>query len=324
VTDSQVCPECGADVPVGRLSCRACGALLAAVPGRGTAAEQPLPEDAPLPEDSPLPADLPRPDGTPLPADAPLPADLSVGNGAGVTALGDAAGIAPLVDAPPEAAQSPMPPMPPIPGAYLPPSVIMRRVPAPAPAVAAAQEAQAARPGGSGPSPATLPPQPEPVTAPVGGGPNPGETAPAPSRGVPVLELPFAIAPGNGPRLVAVGAALGVVAFVLPWVPGGAIVIGGAFGTGYFSTWGLAAIGNMVPFLLAWLSLALAVFANRAPRYAALGLLPVALGGAFAGSGWIYLTAPTGTGIGIWALAAAACLLLAGGSLVIRTARGDA
>jgi hypothetical protein len=141
---------------------------------------------------------------------------------------------------------------------------------------------------------------------------------------VPVLELPFAIAPGNGPRLVAAGAALGAVAFVLPWVPGGAIVIGGAFGTGYFSTWGLAAIGNVVPFLLAWLSLALAVFRNPVPRYAALGLLPVALGGAFAGLGWIYLTAPTGTGIGIWALAAAACLLLAGGSLVIRAARGEA
>ena len=275
-------------------------------------------DEQPLPENLALTADLPRPEDVPLPAAAP------VGNAAGVTLLGDVASIPPLVDAPPETAALPMPPMPPIPGGYLPPSVIMRRVPARAPVVATAQEAQAALPVGSGPSPATLPPPPGHATAAAAGGSNPGETAPAPSPGVPVLELPFAIAPGNGPRLVVAGAALGVVAFVLPWVPGGATVIGGAFGTGYFAAWGLAAIGNVVPFLLAWLSLALAVFPNRVPRYAALGLLPVALGGAFAGSGWIYLTAPTGTGIGIWALAAAACLLLAGGSLVIRAARGEA
>ena len=32
------------------------------------------------------------------------------------------------------------------------------------------------------------------------------------------VDLPFVIAPGLGPRLVAVGAALAVVAFVLPWI----------------------------------------------------------------------------------------------------------
>lgn len=315
MTDSQACPECGADVPAGRLSCRACGALLAAVPGRGMAEERPFPEGTPSLADEPLAADAPPEATAPPEADPPLPADPPAG---------DAAGIAPRVDAPPDAAMSPMPPMPPIPGAYLPPSVIMRRISTPARADDATHQAPPARPAGPGPSPATAPPLPGPVTAPVAGGSHPGEAAPAPSPRVPVLELPFAIAPGVGPRLVAAGAALGVVAFVLPWVPGGAIVIGGAFGTGYFSTWGLAAIGNVVPFLLAWSSLALAVFPNPVPRYAALGLLPVALGGAFAGFGWTYLTASTGTGIGIWALAAAACLLLAGGSLVIRAAHREA
>ncbi len=35
MTELGACPECGAAVPVGRLSCGACGALLASVQGRG-------------------------------------------------------------------------------------------------------------------------------------------------------------------------------------------------------------------------------------------------------------------------------------------------
>jgi len=80
----------------------------------------------------------------------------------------------------------------------------------------------------------------------------------------------------------------------------------------------------VVPFLLAWLSLALAVFptefrlrragpaANRPGRSVRRVRLDLPDG------------PPTGTGIGIWALAAAACLPAAGGSLVIRAARGEA
>jgi hypothetical protein len=197
--------------------------------------------------------------------------------------------------------------MPPIPGAYLPPSAVMRDAPTlstrttPAPA-----------------------PEPTLSTRTPGldaRGQEPGESMPGPPARVPVLELPFAIAPGVGPRLVAAGSALAVAAFVLPWIPAGGVLIGGAFGSGYFATWGLAAIGNVLPFLLAWTSLVLAVLPNRVPRYASLGLLPVFLGGAFAGMSWTYLIAPYGVGIGIWALAGRACLLLAGGSLVLRGAR---
>jgi hypothetical protein len=133
-----------------------------------------------------------------------------------------------------------------------------------------------------------------------------------------VLELPFAIAPGIGPRLVAGGAGLAVLAFVLPWISDGGVVIGGAFGSGYFATWGLAAVGNVLPFLLAWVSLVLAVLPNRVPRFASLGVLPLLLGGVYAGLGWTYLIAPLGTGIGIWALAVGALLLAAGGTLVLR------
>ena len=247
----------------------------------------------------------PLPEATPLPADLSLPAHEPVEDAARDAPPGEAL---PDATATPEATAQPMPPLPPIPGAYLPPAVIVRRhVPAPA----------------REPVAAVTPLSPEPTTDPVPGGVRPGGAADVPASRAPVLELPFAIAPGTGPRLVAAGAALGVVAFVLPWVPGGGIVIGGAFGNSYFATWGLAALGNLAAFLLAGLSLALAVFPNRVPRYAALGLLPVALGGAFAGFSWIYFMAPAGTGIGIWALAAAACLLLVGGSLVIRARHGE-
>ena len=50
----------------------------------------------------------------------------------------------------------------------------------------------------------------------------------------------------------------------------------------------------------------------------ALGVLPLLLGGIFAGLGWTYLIAPQGTGIGIWALGVGAVLLAAGGTLVLR------
>jgi hypothetical protein len=123
---------------------------------------------------------------------------------------------------------------------------------------------------------------------------------------------------------VAVGAALTIVAFVMPWVSDRGVVIGGAPGSGYFATWGLAAVGNFLPFLLAWTSLVVAIFPNRLPRYATLGLLPVFLGGFLAGVAWTNLVALPGIGIGLWALATGALLLLAGGLVDLRAGRAPA
>jgi len=285
---SWACPECGAEVPTGRLSCGACGALLASVQGRGAAG-------APADPTAPVTVEAAALAGPPAPGDAPGP---------------EAAEVPATVDVPPpptapayEPVAPPPPPMPPLPGAYLPPSAVMQGLPVNDPALARTTPAS--------PS-ASRPPGPE------SGGSGQG----LPSR-VPVLELPFAIASGIGPKLVAAGAGLAVVAFVLPWIPDGGVVIGGSFGSGYFATWGLAAIGNVLPFLLAWVSLVLAVLPNRVPRHVALGLLPVLLGGVFVGYGWTYLIAPYGIGIGIWALAGGALLLVAGGSLVLRGDRAS-
>lgn len=340
--DSRACPECGAEVPIGRLSCGACGALLASV-DRHPAAETPAGTRAPvIPQvaradvttsigpvataeapastevaEPTAPAASPAasahetpPAGSPHTPPAAVPASVSAS--AESTDASSAAVPPPYAPQPatlgaPEEIELPRPPMPPIPGAYLAPSVVTRSAPLnttqPLPSAARTRL-----------EPSALSDMPLPGPEPA----SPAEPAPASPARAPVLDLPFAIAPGIGPRLVAGGAALAIVAFVLPWVPDGGVVIGGAFGTGYFSSWGLAAVGNVLPFLVAWVSLVLAVLPNRVPRFAALGVLPLLLGGIFAGFGWTYLIGPLGAGIGIWALAVGAVLLAAGGTLVLR------
>ena len=306
MSESRVCPECGAEVPAGRLSCGACGALLASVHGRVTT-ETPGVPTAPETANATGPGDPSDWDASP----APDPADMP-----GAPARQPSSPALERIVPPP-------PPMPPLPGGYLPPSSMTRGAPG-TPLMAAVTPASSlgSRPRALGPSsvpgatPASRPGGPEPPPP----SPGPGVTPALPAR-APVLELPFAIAPGLGPRLVAAGAALGVLAFVLPWISGGGVLVGAAFGTGYFATWGLAAVGNVLPFLLAWLSLGLALLPNRVPRYASVGILPLVLGGVLAGYGWTYVIAPYGIGIGIWALAGAALLLVAGGSLVVRRDR---
>ena len=320
--ESRACPECGAGVPTGRFSCGACGALLASVDAQKAAGPGP---DGGTPSGWDAAAPESPPDESANAEAAPAGAAAAIGPQPDPSIEAPPAGqttqVAPRVAQPPETAAAPegielpRPPMPPIPGAYLAPSSVMRSAPVlatrPAPAALATNPATTARP--VPPAPAGSPPPKPELSAPIE--PTPGSPARAS-----VLELPFRIAPGIGPRLVAGGATLAVVAFVLPWVADGSVVVGGAFGSGYFATWGLAAVGNVLPFLLAWVSMVLAVLPNRLPRFAALGVLPLLLGGIFAGLGWTYLIAPLGTGIGIWALEASALSLAAGGTLVLREA----
>ncbi len=345
MVELRACPECGAEVPIGRLSCGACGALLASV-DRHVAAE------APAGAPAPIALDMAEADGaTPTVTEAAeeMPASTEVADPSAMTAAleAPASGAQPVVEAapgpaiaesplaasaavpapegpPPEAVAAseeielPRPPMPPIPGAYLSPSVVTRSAPITATQPSASAPRRRLEPSAPWDEPPTTPEpasraEPVPPAAPASA--SPGSASPGRA---PLLDLPFAVAPGIGPRLVAGGAALAIFAFVLPWVPEGGFVIGGSDGTGYFSSWGLAAVGNVLPFLVAWVSLVLAVLPNRVPRFVALGVLPLVLGGVFAGFGWTYLIGPFGAGIGIWALAVGAVLLAAGGILVLR------
>ncbi len=332
MVEGRACPECGAEVPTGRLSCGACGALLAAVNRHGSAdaprdgqtaagwdaaAEPPAAPVIAAPVIAapvspflplPVPAAVAPPAAAAQSAAVAQPAAVAPPAAAAQSAAvaQSAAAAQPEVIVEPHDMQTPFPSMPLIPGAYLAPSTVVRSAPIAAPLLPTQAPAPAAASAASPTPPA---------------GPGPIEPTTGTAAHVPVLELPFVLAPGIGPRLVAAGAGLAVLAFVLPWVSDGGVVIGGAFGSGYFATWGLAAVGNILPFLIAWVSLIMAVLPNRVPRFAALGVLPVLLGGVLAGLGWTYLIAPFGPGIGIWALAGAALLLAAGGSLVLHAGR---
>ena len=98
------CAACGADVPPGRLSCPACGELLASVSGgvRSTAAEMPEDRSAAVPAAMPTPA----PAAPPLPGAYLPPPPLTVpgAGGAAVMMAGPAAPARTWASAPPVAA----------------------------------------------------------------------------------------------------------------------------------------------------------------------------------------------------------------------------
>ncbi len=200
----------------------------------------------------------------------------------------------------------------PIPGSYLPPSDIFRARAAAAPASRPATPLGDAHGAGARSATSFAPPtgHPAPAAPP---------TATRPPR-APVLDMPFQVAAGAGPKLVAIGAAMAVFSFVLPWIPEQSVVIGATPGQGLFARWGLAAIGNLVPLGTAVIVLVLATLPNRVPPWIVGGVLPLALGGALAAIGWIYTTSQFGYSAGIVLLLAAGILLVAGGVLVLRSA----
>jgi len=112
-------------------------------------------------------------------------------------------------------------------------------------------------------------------------------------------------------RLIAMGAAAAVVAFVLPWANGS---IGNLLNV-WTSVWGLAGAGAW-PVAVAVAALGI-VASSSAPRAAALPLaLPSLLGAAFLlGLIWPALLAASGRPIGVLAMFAAVVLLAAGGIL---------
>ena len=111
------------------------------------------------------------------------------------------------------------------------------------------------------------------------------------------------------------GAALSSVGFLLPW---SGVVIGSP-GTGYFDRWGLAGPWHVVVVVGLLVVLALAVVANPIPVWVRVGLSGVGLGALLLGLVWPYAIGPLGAGpgvlivvVGALSLVVAGCTALAG------------
>jgi hypothetical protein len=320
-TKTVVCPECGSSAAPGRYACAECGALLAAVgaaprawAGAPAAAQGPEPAGAVVARDRQDEADAV--DGTRGSAQATPSIDASEpfddGNGAD------------------EATDGWTPP----PGA--------RTDPAPDLATAMAPATTAAPPVTAAPA-MTIAPIPAAAPAPVwppandpGMRPLPVERVPAgawlpPSARLEGLEPPVAAADakrtsrfdlaaltdslgvsGDAPRrVVAIGASVAAIAFLLPWAN---VLAGAGLLGGYFTQWGLAGPGHwIVVALLAGLAAA-AIGGERTARWP-IGLLGLVAAALLLGLIWPYLFGFLGRSIGVWAVLAGVIVLAVGGSL---------
>jgi hypothetical protein len=378
-----VCPECDEPVPYGRLSCPACGSLLASVAGaprrilpavavavatpppahaavellpvakpptrraatprRATAAHPvtlaTAPDD-PVRPPQPAPADEPRPAQPTMPPLVDVPAD-DVVPAAAPGDLDDAAEPAPPeVQVPAEEASharpSLSPPTPPViadwppPGALAPgaiPEHAAEVAPGLRPATTTSEPVRAGAPSGAMPTvPAGswLPPSaafgPAVPNGAMAGGSAAAAIDARPRSSPAALFADLHLdAPDDLPGwLVAIGGAIAVAGFLLPW----AVVIPftASFG-GYTDRWGLAISSHLVLFAAALGLLSAAIMPNRIPDWIRNGVLPLAFGGLLLGIVWPYVFGGIGSQIGAMSVGLAALLLMVGGVLAVRPRR---
>jgi hypothetical protein len=137
-------------------------------------------------------------------------------------------------------------------------------------------------------------------------------------------DLPFRAPDGVAGWAVAIGSLVAAISFVLPWAANG--VIGGEYGSSWFSQWGLANPASLVPMAASLALLLLTLIPNRLPQVVRGGTLPLLIGGLLLGIAWVYVTSAFGLGWGVDALAIGALLLIVGGVLEqgrARTADAD-
>ena len=358
-SQSIVCGTCGAAVPYGRLSCPACGELLASVVGaaRRPVAVQRAPKRA---------ARTPRA----TTADATPAATSSV-------AIAPSAPAAQAVTA--EAAIEAMPASPPMPAMpsvlvdvphnATPPTAATAAMPyelgssgwdlvEPATDVAANAEPQwpterPATPFAATPAPTVETPQngaplayarssfadapgayvPPPVIPAIPAGPpaparawagHPGTDEAAADAADPSTSAAGALVdaarlPEFVGWLAVAGSAMAAVGFVLPW---GISVIGGS-GVGYFDRWGLAGPFHPIVVLGLLAILGLALVRNPIPLWIRVGVAGLALGALLLGLVWPYLFYLPGTGPGVLVVAVGAIILLVAGIIALAADRHD-
>ena len=128
--------------------------------------------------------------------------------------------------------------------------------------------------------------------------------------------------------LVAAGAALGIASLFLPWANGNGIGIGNyQSGNAPPNQWGWGAPAAIPLFLIGALALGAVAGSDRAqvrfPDFASVIrqvtdlIMPMVLGGLYAGVFLLYVTLPNGYGVGAFFLFVAACLLIAGAVITL-------
>jgi hypothetical protein len=369
VTRTVVCPDCGETVPYGRLSCPACGSLLAAVAGAprrseplaavavteaptldyGGIDEPPPPppvvrnrartggrhEAATAADDHPLTHPVPAHETDVFTAPAtPAPDMAHAAVGDMPPVLHDWPGDQPAAPADPEPLryereqswdvdddpEAPVPlaepPHPAAVGAYVPPSAPDASTdegpggagltPAPTPAVAGGPAyvraaATPMRPFGASIQAAAATDQPAtPATKPLRAG-----DAPL------LADLPFDAPNTLTGWLVAAGAGLAALSFLLPWI---------ANVPDYFNGWGLGVPSRILPMVGALALLGLSTTPNRLPGWLRSAVLPLVLGGLMLGLVWSSVFGNR-AGLGVLVAAVAAILLVIGGAMSVRPAR---
>ena len=302
-----VCPDCGKAVPRGRLSCPACGALLAAVAGGETRPAANLVEDAPeaasvlVPED-PAASDASR--GAPV-DDPSVMSPARIQSQPLPEASPDAGAAAP-------AASSDRGPATPMAPSSIRQTELEGSLPMDTPAAPEAPpEWGYVPPGTPPPSADTLPgPAPSASTAP----------APPPAAPDPVSVEATAGATSTLDRVqaarmlgyaTAAGAALIVFGMLMPLAR---VVVGANGGDGLFDTWGLAGPGHILIFLWALAVLGVSILPTRIPVSIRSGLAGLLLGAFSLGLVWPYIVySPMGAGIGAYVVAIGAIVLTVAG-----------
>jgi len=294
------CVECGAPVTYGRLSCPACGALLASV-ARGrrapvtpepasssepilavqpVLAAEPIVEIVPavVPEPELVAAVQPRSVGAPRhPLDSPTTAEV------------DALPWSSLFE--PEPVLAPRPyraPVSQLPSAYRQPTFSLATAgPAwPDRTVAMAAAAPAARADGAT-----------------------ERRVIDPARAIEIAGW-FAI----------VGAAMAVLGFLLPW---SRVVIGASGVGGYFNTWGLASPSHVFVLIGLLVVLGFEIMRVRIPAWLRTGIPGLILGGLLVGLVWPYVIGPVGADVGAMVVGLGGVALVIGGVVASWATRHD-
>jgi hypothetical protein len=343
-TQSIICGTCATAVPNGRLSCPACGELLASVAHARRAATSKAPRAVPgvLYEVAPAPADadddgqLP-PQSAPRDIDSELPwmSDPTDGD-ADATEAADDPSTDDDLSAPDDDDSEgdddenvPVPAGPTwgLPGMSLTGSPTPSYMPRPglgpvAPAVAFAGPGAYVPPmpmsvvsaGPAMPAREWAGHAPDPVPAPAAQEPPKAAAEVDPLEAAAERRARFAEFVG---WLSVAGAAFSAVGFLLPW---GMVMIGSS-GVGYFDRWGLAGPAHVVVALGLLAILALAFITNPVPVWIRTGVAGLGLGALLFGLVWPYLIGPLGSGPGALIVGVGAVALAMSGILALMADR---